>query len=126
MVCHSRHFYYRYLSHIGLPQPPAKPLRAKQGLGFSVFALRYLRNHYYFLFHTLLRCFSSDGSLRYSYIPTNRNFYHKVTSDEAGRVSPFGNRRIIGFRHLPDEYRCLTRPSSVLHTKASTFCVSKT
>ena len=34
------------------------------GLGSSAFARRYLRNHCYFLFLRLLRCFSSPGSLR--------------------------------------------------------------
>ena len=38
------------------------------GLGSSAFARRYLRNHSYFLFLRLLRCFSSPGSLR---IPMN-------------------------------------------------------
>ena len=32
------------------------------GLGSSAFARRYLRNHYCFLFLSLLRCFSSGGS----------------------------------------------------------------
>src|SRR5688572_2801677 len=31
------------------------------GLGSFVFARHYLRNHYYFLFLCLLRCFSSAG-----------------------------------------------------------------
>ncbi len=31
------------------------------GLGSSAFARHYLRNHYYFLFLHLLRCFSSVG-----------------------------------------------------------------
>ena len=34
------------------------------GLGSSAFARRYLRNHCCFLFLSLLRCFSSGGSLR--------------------------------------------------------------
>ena len=33
------------------------------GLGFSAFARHYLRNHYYFLFLRVLRCFSSPGLL---------------------------------------------------------------
>ncbi len=41
-------------------------------------------------------------------------------------VSPFGHHRIKGSWLLPGEYRCLRRPSSVTHTKASTVCVSKT
>ena len=35
--------------------------RNKSGLGCSLFARRYLGNHYYFLFLRLLRCFSSPG-----------------------------------------------------------------
>jgi hypothetical protein len=30
----------------------------------------------------------------------------------AGWIAPFGNRRITGCWLLPDEYRCLLRPSS--------------
>ena len=40
-------------------QPPA--CRNTLGLGFSAFARHYLRNHYYFLFLRVLRCFSSPG-----------------------------------------------------------------
>lgn len=50
---------------------PATPheasCEAKWGLGSFAFALRYWRNHVYFLFLTLLRCFSSGGSRNCSY-----------------------------------------------------------
>ena len=41
-----------------------QPLRCRNtlGLGYSVFARHYLRNHYCFLFLQILRCFSSLGS----------------------------------------------------------------
>ena len=45
--------------HIVVLQPPNR--RNDQGLGCSAFARHYLRNHYYFLFLRVLRCFSSPG-----------------------------------------------------------------
>ena len=45
------------------PTPPAE----SAGLSFSVFAPRYLRNTIRFIFHRLLRCFSSPGSLHTPY-----------------------------------------------------------
>ena len=41
---------------------PTTPICKHTGLGSSAFARHYLRNHYYFLFLSLLRCFSSGGS----------------------------------------------------------------
>ena len=38
------------------------------GLGCSAFARRYLRNRFFFLFLVLLRCFSSHGWLRRTYV----------------------------------------------------------
>ena len=38
-------------------------------LAFSLFARRYWGNHYYFLFLSLLRCFSSGGCLCYPILP---------------------------------------------------------
>ena len=40
---------------------PATPSRKRDGLGSSVFARRYLRNHIRFLFLRVLRCFTSPG-----------------------------------------------------------------
>jgi hypothetical protein len=40
---------------------PTTPMCKHTGLGSSAFARHYLRNHYYFLFLSLLRCFSSGG-----------------------------------------------------------------
>ena len=37
------------------------------GLGCSDFARHYFRNRFYFLFLRVIRCFSSPGSLRYTY-----------------------------------------------------------
>ena len=44
------------------------PLAARrQSLGSSLFARHYSGNHYYFLFLSLLRCFSSGGWLSFEY-----------------------------------------------------------
>ena len=55
---------FRYSDCVGAPtvlQPRAR-LRNRPGLGSCAFARHYLRNHYYFLFLRVLRCFSSPGS----------------------------------------------------------------
>ena len=45
------------------------PIRiTTNGLGFSDFARHYFRNRFYFLFLRVLRCFSSPGSLRHTYV----------------------------------------------------------
>ncbi len=41
-----------------------------------------------------------------------------------GLVILFGNLRIKAFWQLPEAYRSLIRPSSVLSTKASTVCIN--
>jgi hypothetical protein len=54
--------------HITVLQPPYS--RNYMDLGYSPFARHYLGNHYCFLFHRVLRCFSSPGSLSdYSEFP---------------------------------------------------------
>ena len=55
---------FRYSGCGGAPtvlQPRAR-LRNRPGLGSCAFARHYLRNHCYFLFLRVLRCFSSPGS----------------------------------------------------------------
>ena len=96
-------FYYTIISHITVLQP--HHCRNNSGLGSSAFARRYLRNHYYFLFLRVLRCFSSPG----------------LPSQQVGSnipsvcwVAPFGNLRLIGYWHLIVAYRSLSRPSSPL------------
>ena len=78
------------------------------GLGSSVFARHYLRNHYCFLFLRVLRCFSSPGQL----------FRHQ--SSTSG-VVPFGNLRVGTYLQLTVAYRSLSRPSSPLRAQASTI-----
>ena len=87
------------------------------GLGSSAFARRYLRNHSYFLFLWLLRCFSSPGSLRHtmdSCAGTGRNRW----------VPPFRHLRINAYVQLPGAFRSLSRLSSALSAKASALRLS--
>ena len=86
------------------------------GLGSSDFARRYFRNHGCFLFLTLLRCFSSGGSLR-----TPMDSVHGTWSLSMW-VSPFGDLRIAGYVLLPAAFRSLSRPSSAPGAKASALC----
>ena len=99
-------FYYTINSHITVLQP--QYCRNNTGLGSSTFARRYLRNHYYFLFLRVLRCFSSPGLL----------LLIGNTSSTCW-VAPFGNLRLKGYLHLIVAYRSLSRPSSPLWAKAS-------
>ncbi len=54
----------------------------------------------------------------------SRKFYCRIIPIDRDWVSPFGHRRIKGFWLLPDDFRGLIRPSSVLHAKAFTVCVN--
>ena len=69
------------------------------GLGSSAFARHYLRNHCYFLFLQVLRCFSSPRS-------------RFCDRSSIYRVSPFGHLRIKARLQLPVTFRSLPRPSS--------------
>ena len=91
------------------------PVCTHTGLGSSAFARRYLRNHFYFLFLRLLRCFSSPGSLR---IPMDSVY---GTQGLLVWVSPFGYLRVDGYLLLTAAFRSLSRPSSALSAKASTL-----
>jgi hypothetical protein len=91
--------------HIVVLQPRSR--LNDHGLGFSPFARHYLGNHYCSLFLSLLRCFSSAGSL---------------TLTGVLGVAPFGNPRINASVQLPEAYRSFTRPSSPPYAKASTVC----
>lgn len=59
MVTYSKMFSYPPFSHIKSPTTPSE----SEGLDFTAFARRYWRYLMWFLFHTLLRCFSSGGAL---------------------------------------------------------------
>src|SRR5687768_7313379 len=56
--------YLQFTVDVAVLQPHSG--RNHYGLGSSAFARHYLRNHYYFLFLRVLRCFSSPGLLTYS------------------------------------------------------------
>ena len=97
------------------------PWCTHHGLGSSAFARRYLRNHCYFLFLCLLRCFSSAGSRLHTMDSCT------VAAGLLQQVSPFRNPRITGYLLLPAAYRSLSRLSSALSAKASTlrsFCLT--
>ena len=82
------------------------------GLGSSAFARHYLRNHCYFLFLRVMRCFSSPGSPL-----TSVRYCHCWQW-----VAPFGNPRFAGYLLLTMAYRSLSRPSSPSRAKASFMC----
>ena len=86
------------------------------GLASSAFARRYSQNLVWFLFLSLLRCFSSGGSPHtpiYSVYDRNASHYG---------VSPFGYLRIYAYLQLPAAFRSLSRPSSASDAKAFTLC----
>ena len=82
------------------------------GLASSAFARHYSRNLGWFLFLSLLRCFSSGGSPRipmYSvYVP-----WFFIMG-----VSPFGYLRVVAYLQLTAAFRSLSRPSSAPDAKA--------
>ena len=86
------------------------------GLASSAFARRYSRNLFWFLFLSLLRCFSSGGSL---HTPIDSVHDHHASHDG---VSPFGYLRIEAYLQLPAAFRSLSRPSSASDAKAFTLC----
>ena len=85
---------------------PTTPVSTLTGLASSDFARHYSRNHYCFLFLSLLRCFSSGGSRLF-------------LQTSSAWVAPFGHSRISDRLHLPVNFRSLPRPSSSLRAKAS-------
>ena len=66
------------------------------GLGCAPFAHHYLGYRGCFLFHRVLRCFSSPGSLYPPYV-----FGTGLTGHDPSRVSPFGDPRIDGWLTPP-------------------------
>ena len=89
------------------------PRCTHHGLGSFPFARRYSENRFFFLFLSLLRCFSSGGSLC---IPM-----YSVYSDGAflRRVSPFRYPHLSGYLLLSTAFRSLSRLSSAPSAKAS-------
>ena len=86
------------------------------GLASFPFARRYSENRFFFLFLSLLRCFSSRRSLLRA--------MDSLAGDSGShcRVPPFGYPRIADCVRLPVAFRGFPRPSSVLDAKAFTLC----
>ena len=97
------------------------PLYCYNGLGSFHFARRYFGNRSFFLFLSLLRCFSSGGSRLHTMDSCT------VAAGFLQQVSPFRDPRITGYLLLPAAYRSLSRLSSAPSAKASTlrsFCLT--
>ena len=96
--------------YVAVLQPPYS--RNYKDLGCSPFARHYSGNHYCFLFHRVLRCFSSPGLL-----PANGG----VSGLQPEGFPHSEIRGSKGYLLLPAAYRSLSRPSSPLRAKASTI-----
>ena len=86
------------------------------GLASSTFARHYSRNLVWFLFLSLLRCFSSGGSPRIPMYSVYVSWFFTMS------VSTFGYLRIEAHLQLPAAFRSLSRPSSAPDAKAFTLC----
>ena len=87
------------------------------GLGLSAFVRHYLRNRIRFLFHRVLRCFTSPSvALPLLCIQSGTYWYKPI------QVIPFGNPRVKASLPLSGAYRSLARPSSPAGAKAFTMC----
>ena len=98
------------------PNSNTSTLSHCQGLGSSSFARHYSRNHSYFLFLRVLRCFTSPRSLHTPYI-------FRCGSPHS-HVAGFPHSDILGSQpvyRLPEAYRRFPRPSSAPDAKASTM-----
>ena len=82
------------------------------GLASSAFARHYSRNLGWFLFLSLLRCFSSGGSPRIPMYSVYAPWFF-ITG-----VSPFGYLRVKAYLQLTAAFRSLSRPSSAPDAKA--------
>ena len=86
------------------------------GLASSTFARHYSRNLVWFLFLSLLRCFSSGGS---PHIPM---YSVCVIRFFTVWVSSFGYLRVEAYLQLTAAFRSLSRPSSAPDAKAFALC----
>lgn len=86
-----------------------------QGLDCFHFARRYSGNHYCFIFHQVLRCFSSLSSLPPVYVFNRRIL--EVRSSEFPHSDIPGSKPVHG---SPGAYRSVPRPSSAFGAKAFT------
>ena len=85
------------------------------GLASFHFARRYFGNRVFFLFLSLLRCFSSRRSLYCTMDLCNSDWAFP------SRVPPFGHLRLTGYVRLTAAFRSLSRPSSAPGAKASSL-----
>ncbi len=98
------------------PRSNTSTLSRYEGLGSSSFARHYSRNHYYFLFLRVLRCFTSPRSPHMPYI-----FRH---GSPPSQMAGFPHSDTLGSTpvyRLPEAYRRFPRPSSAPDAKASTM-----
>ena len=86
------------------------------GLASSAFARHYSRNLGWFLFLSLLRCFSSGGSPRTAMYSLYVSRFFTVS------VSTFGYLRVEAYLQLTAAFRSLSRPSSAPDAKAFALC----
>ena len=86
------------------------------GLASSAFARHYSRNLVWFLFLSLLRCFSSGGSPRTAMYSLCVSRFFTVS------VPTFGYLRVEAYLQLTVAFRSLSRPSSAPDAKAFTLC----
>ena len=94
----SNRFFFAVQVYIVVLQP--RICRNIFGLGCSAFARHYLRNHYYFLFLRVLRCFSSPGW------PDD---YHHIITDGFPHSDICGSRVICTSPQLFAAYHVLHR-----------------
>ena len=96
-----------------LPRPQRRnPCRVshRHGLASSDFARHYSRNHYCFLFLSVLRCFTSRRSLHTPYF-----IQVQVTGHNSSWVSPFGHPRINA--RLPTPQGISQAPTSFIGSR---------
>ena len=87
---------YRHNSHT---------VRLKSSLGYFVFARRYLRNSYWFIFLLVLKCFTSLGTL------SNIECLNSGSRPESFLIRKFSDQRLLGTS--PKHIATTPRPSSL-------------
>ena len=93
------------------------PGKNVKGLGSSSFARHYSRNHYLFSIPRPTKMFQFSR-----FPPNSLCIQEQVTRHDSSWVSPFGYSRIKACWQLPETFRSLPRPSSVIYVKASIVC----
>jgi hypothetical protein len=96
-----KHFPYGTITPYGMPSQTSpvtflsiprvlqpRTCRDMYGLGSSAFARHYSRNHYYFLFLRVLRCFSSPGSHSLRNIPCGMGCPIRKSADQTVCAGP--------------------------------------